>query len=330
MYEVFFYEAFEEEAEALRRYMPAGMNAGFTWRTIQEEGHAEPPAGVISVRTQSLLPVGWAKKVRAIVTRSTGYDHVVRYLRETGVEIPSGYLPLYCNRAVAEQAMLMWVALRRKLRQQMAQLPRFHRDGITGGECAGATLSVFGVGNIGYEVVRIGRGLDMRVLGVDIVRRHADVAYVSKEEALEKADVIVCAMNLTGENCGYFTNGVLKRARPGVIFVNIARGEFVSLEELVELLDSGQLGGVGLDVYPNEQRVAGVLRREGEATEDREARLVLELARRPNVILTPHNAFNTREAVERKARQTIEQVVEFLGTGRFKWPVEGGGGREGE
>ncbi|MCX7848507.1 MAG: hydroxyacid dehydrogenase [bacterium] len=329
-YDVFFYEAFKEEEEALRRYLPGGLRAGFTWRAIQEAGDREPPAAVISVRTQSVLPVEWAGKLRGIVTRSTGYEHVVEYLRETGAGIACGYLPLYCNRAVAEQALLMWLALLRKLRQQMAQLPRFERDGITGAECAGARLAVFGVGNIGYEVVRIGRGLDMEVVGVDIVKRHRDVRYVSREEGLRWAEVIVCAMNLTKENEGYFAHGVLREARRGVIFVNVARGEFSPPVELLELLDEGQLGGVGLDVYPNEKQMAAAMRcGAGEGELDEQARAVLELARRPNAIVTPHNAFNTREAVERKARQAIEQVEEFRARGRFKGPVPLGVGGTG-
>lgn len=322
-HDVFFYEAFEEEAAALRRFLPHGINAGFTWKAIHEEGHAVPPAPVISIRTQSVLPLEWEAHLRAIITRSTGYDHVSDYLRATGAALPCGYLPLYCNRAVAEHALMMWLALLRKLPQQVEQFQRFHRDGITGRECAGATLAVFGVGNIGHEVVKIGHGLQMKVLGVDIVRRHADVQYVSRDEALAAADIIVCAMNLTPENNGYFAGGLLRHARRGALFINIARGEFSPPEELLELLDSHHLGGVGLDVYTSEKHLAAALRRGQADTNDPAMRAVLALARRPNAILTPHNAFNTLEAVERKAQQTIEQLVEFRATGGFKWPVPG-------
>lgn len=320
-HDVFFYEAFEEEAAALRRHLPPGINAGFTWKAIHEEGHTVPPAPVISIRTQSVLPLEWATVLHAIITRSTGYDHVREYLDATGAALPCGYLPLYCNRAVAEHALMMWLALLRKLPQQQAQFARFHRDGITGCECAGTTLAVFGVGNIGHEVVKIGRGLEMRVLGVDIVERHSDVQYMSRDAALAVADIIVCAMNLTPENNGYFANGVLKRARRGVIFVNIARGEFSPPEELLELLDQQHLGGVGLDVYTKEKHLAAALRRGAADHADPTTRAVMELSRRQNAILTPHNAFNTQEAVERKAQQTIEQLLEFRATGRFKWPV---------
>lgn len=301
---VWFYEAFEEEVEALRRYLPGDIEAGFTWKTIQESGEIAPPARLISIRTQSAIPVSWHGQLDGLLARTTGWDHLV------GLPFRCGYLPLYCNRAVAEQAMLLWMALLRRLPQQMAQFPRFHRDGLTGGECAGKHLLVVGAGHVGSEVVKIGRGLEMNVRRVDIIPERADV---SIEEGLPWADIVVCSMNLTPHNRGYFNYARLKQARRGVIFVNVARGEMSPTADLVRLLDEGHLGGVGLDVYEDEGRLATALR-SGKGD--------FPLLGRPNVILTPHNAFNTREAVERKARQSVEQVQTFLKTGRFIWEAD--------
>jgi hypothetical protein len=80
--DVFFYEAFQEEVEALKRYLPTNIEAEFTWKTIQEQGDREPPASVISIRTQSVIPTSWAAKLSGILTRSTGYDHIKAYLQE--------------------------------------------------------------------------------------------------------------------------------------------------------------------------------------------------------------------------------------------------------
>ena len=129
---VFFYEAFAEEADAIRRHLPDDLDAGFDWRTIQEAEHAEPPA-------------------------------------------------------------------------QLEQFDAFRRDGLTGTECAGRTLLVVGVGRIGREVVRIGEGLGMRVLGVDI------------DKGLPFGDVIVCAVNLTDENAGYFDRARRSRSDAGTV-----------------------------------------------------------------------------------------------------------------
>jgi D-lactate dehydrogenase len=326
--DVFFYEAFEEEEEALKRYLDPQINAAFTWKTIQEHSASssgerppqQPPAPLISIRTQSTLPLPWATQLTGILTRSTGYDHLVRYRKRTQTDTRCGYLPLYCHRAVAEQAMLLWMALLRKLPLQIQSFATFNRDGLTGRECAHKTLLVVGVGNIGHEVVDIGKGLGMRVLGVDIVPTHKDVTYISLEEGLAQADIIVCAMNLTEENEGYFDYETLRQAKPNAIFVNVARGELSPLGDLLGLLEEGHLVGVGLDVYPDEGQMA-VAMRGGTLSDDAPVQALAALAKRPDVVLTPHNAFNTQESVDRKAEHSAQQVRYFLTHGTFLWPV---------
>lgn len=315
--DVYFYEAFEEEAQAIRNMLPADLSAGFTWKTIQEAADTTPPAKIISIRTQSAIPVEWASDLSGILTRSTGYDHVTDYLNSVSSDISAGHLPLYCNRAVAEQAMLLWTALLRRLPQQMQSFRKFHRDGLTGRECLGKTLLIVGVGNIGHQVVQIGRGLGMNVLGVDLIEKHPDVTYTSLEASLPQADIIVCSMNLTPDNTGFFDRNRLTQAKPGVIFVNIARGEMSPSQHLLEMLNEGHLGGVGLDVYDSEKQLAVALRSGSSCCDSPSVASTLELSQHPNVITTPHNAFNTQEAVQRKAAQSIESIVHFMQTGRF-------------
>jgi D-lactate dehydrogenase len=304
--DVHFYEAFEEEIIVLRQYLPAQIRAHFTAHTIQEAGDSEPPAELISIRTQSIIPPSWVGKVRGVVSRTTGYDHLV------GCKIPCGHLPHYCSQAVAEQAILLVTALLRKLPAQIAQFPAFHRDGLTGSECAGKKLLVVGVGNIGAEIVKIGLALGMQVRGVDLVEKHEPLSYVTLEDGLAWADIIVCAMNLTKDNVCYFSYETLKKAKKGVVFVNVARGEFTPTEDMVMLLDEGHVSGLALDVYENESSLAVALR---------SGRSDYPLLGRQNVILTPHNAFNTAEAVDRKAKQTIQQIEYFLTNKWFLWPV---------
>jgi D-lactate dehydrogenase len=319
--DVFFYEAFEEEEKAIRRSLPADIQAGFSWKTIQEYGNPLPAAPLISIRTQSVIPVEWAQKLSGILSRSTGYDHLTAYQKECGHPVPCGYLPLYCTRAVAEQAMLMWMALLRKLPQQVQNFATFYRDGITGSECQGKTLLVVGVGNIGSEVVKIGQGLGMNVLGVDIVKKHSFVSYVSVQEGLAKADVIVCAMNLTAENFCYFKYDRLRLAKRGAIFINIARGEFSPSKDLLRLLEEKHLGGVGLDVYNHEGRLGVALRAQKTVADD-EVSATLSLLKCSNAVLTPHNAFNTAESVDRKAVHSVQQVWHFSKNSVFLWPIQ--------
>jgi len=319
--DIFFYEAFDEEEEAIRQFLPDEGIAGFSWKTIQETGHEQPPARLISTRTQSILPLEWAGQLDGILSRSTGFDHLQRYMAETGIKVSCGNLPLYCNRSVAEQALLLWLSLMRKLDLQQEQFKTFHRDGLTGMEMQGKQLLITGVGNIGYEIARIGLGLDMQVSGVDIVKRHSDIEYVDIDDALPKADIIVCSMNLTDRNRGYFKYERLSKTKKGALFINIARGEMSPSQDLLKLLDEQHLGGIALDVFNEEARLAIALRK-GSEDPLPEVRASLELQRRSNVLCTPHNAFNTLESVERKAKQSVEQTIRFLKTGKFIWNIE--------
>jgi len=319
-WDVYFYETFKEEEQELRRFLDPAVKAGFTWKTIQESGHEQPQSGLISIRTQSDLPAAWADKLQGILSRSTGYNHLLDYLHQTRTKSALGYLPLYCNRAVAEQALMLWMSLLRKLPEQMRRFTKFNRDGLSGYECTGKKLLVVGVGNVGHEVVRIGRGMDMRVRGVDIVRKFDDVEYVEIEKGIRDADVIVCAMNLTPKNRGYFDYRLLRQAGKGVIFVNIARGELSPTQDLLRLVEEDHLGGLALDVFEEESELAVCLRGYKKA-EHPAVKAALALAQKSNVILTPHNAFNTVESTRRKSEQSARQVSEFLKSGKFIWPI---------
>jgi len=319
-YDVYFYEAFEEEERQLRHFLPSSVKAGFTYKTIQECNHTDPPADIISTRTQTIVPDEWLNQVKAFLSRSTGYDYYKTLRSKAKPTVHFGYLPLYCNRSVAEQAMLLWMALTRKLPVQIKQFSSFDRDGITGREVQNKVLLVVGVGNIGYEIVRIGRGLDMTVYGVDIVKKHDDVNYVNFEDKVSMADIIVTAMNLTPENTGYFNYKKLKNAKPGALFINIARGEQSIPSDIKRLLDEGILGGVAMDVYPFENEL-GMALRTGTEVKNPELKIVRELANYPNVIQTPHNAFNTEEAVVRKSEQSVRQIEHFINHEKLLWEI---------
>ena len=319
MTQVFFFEAFAEEQAALEKYAAGRLSAQYSWKSIQEWGDsAVPPAPIISIRTQSLIPTRWAGHLQAILTRSTGFDHLLRYQAKVTDCPACGYLPLYCHRAVAEQALLLWAALMRKLPTQMRQFATFNRDGLTGQEIMGKRLLVVGVGKIGGEIVAIGRGLGMQVRGVDPVRKCANLEYLSFIEGAAWADVVAVAMSLNDDNYGYFNAERLACLKPGAILVNVGRGEFTPLAELSAALRSGQLGAVGLDVFEDETNLGPRLRAAGDKADNLPLQ---ELRQSEQVIMTPHNAFNTAEAVERKAEQSIQQIEAFLKSGNFIWPV---------
>jgi D-lactate dehydrogenase len=318
IYDVYFYEAFEEEQKELKKFIPENIRAGFTKKTIQENNDDISPAKIISIRTQSIIPFKWSQNLNAILSRSTGYDHLIRYKEETQTDIKTGYLPLYCNRSVAEQAMTLWMALSRKLPLQIKSFNTFHRDGLTGNEIEGKTLMVVGVGNIGSEIVKIGQALKMKVFGVDLVKKYSFVNYITFNEGVIQADIIVSAMNLTSENENYFTYRKLSKVKTGAIFINIARGELSHSTELLKLIQADKLSGIGLDVFNDENILARSLR-SNKKVKSKEIEAIREMQKYTNVIFTPHNSFNTKESVIRKSKQSAEQLIHLFENGEFKW-----------
>jgi D-lactate dehydrogenase len=343
--QIVFYEAFAEEECELRKALAenasrqppsaqglgSGTEAIFTPQTIQESGDAFPPAPIISVRTQSQIPPSWAPMLRGIITRSTGYDHIQAYHRETGVPVPAAYLPEYAARAVAEQAMLLWTALLRRLPKQQCALANFARDGLTGRELRNRRLTVVGVGHIGGEIVGLGFALGMAVVGVDLAERPELIGayglkYLPLAEGVARADVLATALPLTDLTPGLLGYETLKHLPRGAVLVNVGRGEVTPPADLLRLLDEGILDGVGLDVYDHEPSLAAVLRdKVAAATLPDPARdsvsATLRLLAHPRALCTPHNAFNTAEAVVRKSRRTVENLRHLVNTGTFLTPL---------
>jgi D-lactate dehydrogenase len=313
MKKVVFYEVFDEEKDALEKFLPAGLDAVFMKGTIQEQRKKDLPAPVISIRTQSMIPLAWAKGLIGILTRSAGYDHVKEFREKSRAVFSCGYLPSYCARAVAEQAIMMCLALWRNLPQQMKQFHSFSRDGIMGQECLGKNLLVVGVGRIGGECARIASALGMNVKGVDIDRREKETVYVDFKEGMAWADAVISAVPLTEETRNMFNENAFQKMKKG-IFVNVSRGEVSSLECLRSALAKGWLSGAGLDVYENEPSLAVDLR-SGHKSEQR--KMVEGMMASYNVVFTPHNAFNTAQAVDRKAQQSMASLACFFEKGRF-------------
>ncbi len=321
--DIVFFEAFDEEQELLRKICPSHVHAEFTPLTIQESRLVKAPARFLSIRTQSRIPLLWKDDIDGILTRSTGFDHVLAYRQETRTQAALGYLPVYCSRAVAEQAITMMLSLMRKLVAQQRSFQQFHRNGLTGQECQGKRLLVVGVGNIGAEIVDIAHGLRMKVAGVDIDRKLPSLEYIDLVPGLAWADVIICAAALTEETRNMLDYDMLRRVKTGAIFINIARGEISPLSDLKRLVDEKILSGLGLDVFDDEHILAHDLRAGLRSSKSASTVCALELAQYSNVIFTPHNAFNTQEALARKADQTMESVVLFLAEKKFPFPVPG-------
>ncbi|MCF7805704.1 MAG: hydroxyacid dehydrogenase [Candidatus Marinimicrobia bacterium] len=330
-YDAAFFEVFAEEERLLREYLPEGYSWYFTDDTIQDDGIDELPSAVISTRTQSKFPKDWLQDLEAIFTRSTGYDHVTPLLEKYS-HLDSGHLPKYAARAVAEQILMLALMLFRRVDLQRESMQTFARDGLTGRELTGKTLTIIGVGNIGGELANIGYGLGMNLIGVDIVPRGEMIAkylleYQNLIPAIQSADIISCCLPLTEQTQGMLDYDALCNAPASALYINAARGEITPPADLVRLLREERLAGAALDVYDEEGTLGSVLRGNTslEAIEDNavsdSVEATLKLMEHPRVIATPHNAFNTAESTNRKAKQTAENIGHYLSEGRFLTPV---------
>ena len=311
-----FYECFKEEQAAIKQRLPKKVTAVFTEYTIQASGDKEPPGTLISIRTQSQIPDNWSGKLKGILTRAQGYDHLIAYRKKTKTQAALGYLGGYCARAVAEQAVMAMLCLMRKLNQQRENFQSFSRGGLTGVECLGKNALIVGVGHIGKEIVRVAHALGLNVKGVDVKKTIKNLEYVNLSRGIVWADVIFVAADLNDKTQRMIDYKLLKRSRRKPFLINVARGEITPAADLCRLLKANILSGLYLDVFENESRLAGYLSGNSKA-KDKTINALLKLSKDKNVLFTPHNAFNSKEALARKAALSVEAITSFMAAGTF-------------
>ncbi len=292
----------------------------------QETAGAAANAEVLSVFVKSEVSKEVLKtfpKLRFIATRSTGYDHIdLAECAARGVVVSN--VPSYGENSVAEHAFALILALSRKIFQSYERTERFrfNRDGLQGFDLLGKTLGVVGTGRIGRFAVKIGCAFGMHVLAYDAKPNAAlaeefGFSYVGTLDALLAAsDVITIHAPYLPSTHHLINMDNIKKVKKGAILVNTARGALVDTAALVWALDQGILQGAGLDVLEEE----GALYEEIELLsrgfpKDQDIATILRnhiLIARDDVIITPHNAFNTTEALQRIVDTTIENIQAFL------------------
>jgi D-lactate dehydrogenase len=259
-------------------------------------------------------------RLRLVATRSTGVDHIdLEACAARGIAVAN--VPTYGENTVAEHTFALILGLSRRLigAERKGRRADFDLSGLQGFDLKGRTLGVVGAGRIGLHVIRIARAFGMAVVVSDPNREEllAEVLgfdYVELDELLERSDVVSLHAPAVPATHHMIDAAALARMRPGALLINTARGALVDTEALVAALDSGRLGGAGLDVFEGEEHVGEDYELLAQGGEDR-VRLALGrrlLADRDDVILTPHNAFNSREAVERIAATTAQNIAAFL------------------
>jgi D-lactate dehydrogenase len=255
-----------------------------------------------------------------IATRSTGFDHIdLAECRKRSITVSN--VPSYGENTVAEHTFALILMLSRKVHQSYNQVRAGHleRAMLTGFDLQGKTLGVIGAGRIGLHAIRIGRGFGMRVLTYDVRRDPflADLlgfSYAPLETLLEQSDIVSLHCPLIPSTRHILGREQFARMKPGALLINTARGGLVDTDALIEALDSGKLGGAGLDVVEDEELVKEekqLLQEPHTLEQFRAATRNRMLLSRDDVVFTPHNAFNSQEALERILDTTIANLEAF-------------------
>jgi len=343
-YDIMHFEALGAEAQHLVEeterakaagLLPADLRYVVTPLNLQEYLAEHPETvlpDILTTKTHSVPPEDYLSSSRkSIITRSTGYDHY------EGIQSRANIASLrrYCVGSVAQTAIKFMYAAAGLLNQYTANTADFERNRNESFMelCKDRTATVFGVGNIGRQIYDLAEANGLRVQAVDVRQEALQAQYgpgavhfVSPEEAVETSDILFCGMNLTRDpaspycNVGYFSEGLLRKAKKGVLFINVTRGEIAPESVLLKLYREGQIGGIGLDVFSEESALSDALRgHAGRTDADIEAaRELIRMAedRSANVYVQPHQAFNSDRAAADKAHDTIEHVIYWYQHGK--------------
>lgn len=253
---------------------------------------------------------------RLIAMRCAGFNNIdLAAARGAGVMVVR--VPAYSPHAVAEHAVALMLALNRKLHRAYNRVREgnFALGGLLGFDLYGKTAGVVGTGQIGTVAARILRGFGCRVLAYDLVEnedcRALGVEFVEMEKLLAESDIVSLHCPLSAENHHLIDAGSISRMKDGVMLINTSRGGLVDTSAVIGGLKTGKIGYLGLDVYEAESELffedlSGTILRD-----DTFSRLLTF----PNVLVTGHQAFFTREALERIAGTTIGNITEFEESG---------------
>jgi D-lactate dehydrogenase len=263
-----------------------------------------------------------AAGVRHVALRCAGTNNVdLAAAAELGLSVTR--VPAYSPHAVAEHTVALVLTLNRRIHRAYNRVreQNFSLAGLVGFDLCGKTCGIVGTGRIGRVAAEIFRGFGMRVVAFDPFpatdwAAAQGIDYLPLEELLGTSDIISLHLPLTPETHHLLDADTVPLIKPGAMVVNTSRGKLIDTTAVIEALKTGRLGGLAIDVYEEE---------EGIFFEDLSDRVLLddELSRLlvfPNVLVTAHQAFLTREALAEIARVTAENLTRLI---RGEPPLEG-------
>ena len=314
---IFFYamREFDELACAERASHDLGVRFGYSTAYPSPENYelargyealSVTPCDLSAPVLEQLYAIG----IRQILCRSIGYDHVgLEKARELGMRVGTVSYP---PTGVANYAlMLMLMACRRwPVIQKKSEVQDYTLNGKIGLDLSMRTVGVVGTGKIGAAVVRALAGMGCRILAHDPypnpeVAKAAE--YVPLDRLLSESDVITLHANVTEQNYHMLDDAAFAKMRPNAIVVNTSRGKLIDHAALIRALEAGRLWGAALDVLENENGLY-YYDRTGDDIENREMAVLRSF---PNVILSPHTAFYTTDAVDYMVRGCFENYLTF-------------------
>ncbi|MBR0349039.1 MAG: 2-hydroxyacid dehydrogenase [Clostridia bacterium] len=246
--------------------------------------------------------------VKLIAMRCAGYNNVdVKYAEN---KIPVVRVPAYSPYAVAEHAMAMLLTLNRRTHKAFLRTRDFNfsLNGLTGFDLHSKTVGIIGTGNIGSVFVDICKGFGMKVIAYDVNRTMDEVEYVGLDTLFRNSDIISLHCPLNPGTYHMIDENSISKMKKNVFIVNTSRGALINSEDLLEALLDERVGGACLDVYEEEVN----LFYEDNSETIIKDEILSRLIGLPNVIVTSHQGFLTREALTNIASTTLENISEFF------------------
>ena len=234
-----------------------------------------------------------APKLKYIVVPAVGYDWVdLDYARSKGITVVN--CPTFVPLPVAEQAMALLLTLAKRLPEAQADMKSglWASNNYTSFELAGKKLGLLGYGNIGKHVERMAKGFDMTVTYANSKSTPEEI-----DQLIQDSDVVCLCLPLTDSTRHLLDERRLRMLKKSAYLINVARGAIVDQTVLLRALKEGWLAGAGLDVFEGEPGADGEL--SGQ---------ILELVSLPNVVASPHSAFNTLESLDRKGAEIVANI----------------------
>ena len=250
--------------------------------------------------------------VKLIALRCAGFNNV--NLKYAADKIKVIHVPAYSPEAVAEHAIGMLLTSVRRIHKAYIRSKDFNfsLNGLTGFNLCGKTIGVIGTGKIGKAFVNICKGFGMKVLAYDLYPdEKLGIEYTDIDTIFKKSDIISLHCPLTKENYHLIDDKALSGMKDGVVLINTSRGSLIDAEALLEVIKTRKVGAACLDVYEEESDLFFEDNSGHIVHDDILARLISM----PNVLITSHQAFLTKEALENIAETTISGIENYFKNG---------------